>query len=122
MTSWVRLFRELGDTKRQPRDLAARIVLVNDILLAGPHQLRLCALHRLDRGVTIALRDRFLDDPDRAAHHGPSRLVDGGAAGNLACRLLGGGRIGHGLDVSFGSVPPREAGWWRRSFDCAGEP
>ena len=50
---------------RQPRNLAARIILMNDVLLAGSHQLRFRALHRLDRGVTIALRDRFLDDPDR---------------------------------------------------------
>ena len=92
---------------RQPGNLAARIVLMNDVLLASPHQFRLCALHRLDRGVAIALRDRFLDDPDRAAHQGAPRPVDGGPAGNLACRFLGGCRIGHGLEVSFGSALAR---------------
>ena len=106
---------------RQPRDFAARSILVNDVLLASPHQLRLCSLHCLDRGVAVALRDRFLDDPDRATHQGPSRLVDGGAAGNLACRFPGGGRIGHGLEVSFGSVQQREAVQYRRSFDRVGE-
>jgi hypothetical protein len=96
---------------RQPGNLAARIVLMNDVLLASPHQFRLCALHRLDRSVAIALRDCFLDDPDRAAHQGAPRPVDGGPAGNLACRFLGGGRIGHGLEVSS-AVLPREASQW----------
>ena len=92
---------------RQPGNLAARIIIMDDVSLASPHQFRLCALHRLDRGVAITLRDRFLDDPDRAAHQGAPRPVDGGPAGNLACRFLGGGRIGHCLEVSFGSAPAR---------------
>lgn len=108
LRNWARLFCELGDSMREARDLAARTVLVNDVSLTCPHQLRLGALHRLDRGIAIAFGNRFLNDPDRAAHQSPSRLVDGGASGNLARRFLGGGRIGHGLDVSFGSVSPRE--------------
>lgn len=106
---------------RQPRNLAARIILMNDVLLAGSHQLRFRALHRLDRGVTIALRDSFLDDPDRAAHQGAPRSVDGGPAGNLACRFLGGGRIGHGLNESFGGAR-HEIPAGGRSFDCADGP
>src|SRR6516225_5611425 len=36
-----RLFRELRDLMRQPRNLSARIVLVNDLALRRPHELRL---------------------------------------------------------------------------------
>src|ERR1019366_5824765 len=89
------LFRELCDLMREPRDLPARIVLVNDIALGCLHQLRLGARHRFQRGIAVAALDRLFDDADRAAHLGAARLVDDGAAGNLACRLLGGSRIGH---------------------------
>src|ERR1700759_3851548 len=82
---------------REPRDLSARIILVNDIALRCLHQLGLRARHCLDRGVAVAALDRLFDDANRAAHLGPARLVDDGAAGNLARRLLGGSRIGHVL-------------------------
>ena len=42
-----RLFRELRDLMRQPRDLPACIVLVNDLALRRSHELRLGARHRL---------------------------------------------------------------------------
>jgi len=80
---------------RETRYLPARVVLVNDVALRCLHQLRLRVLHRLQRCVPVTALDRFLDGADRAAQLGPLRLVDDGAAGNLAGRLLGGSRIGH---------------------------
>src|SRR6202048_4994857 len=79
----------------ETRNLSARIVLVNDVALRRLHQLRLSARHRLLRRSAIAALDRLFDDADRTAHLGAARLVDDGAAGNLARRLLGGSRIGH---------------------------
>src|SRR6202030_3147375 len=90
-------FRELGDLMREARDFAARIVLMNDVALRRLHQFRFRAGHRLERRGTVAACDGFLDEADGTAHLGAARLVDDGAAGNLARRLLGGGRIGHVL-------------------------
>lgn len=99
------LLRQLGDPVREPRDFAAGCVLVNDVALSGLHQLRLGGGHRLDGGVAITLGDRFFDHANCAAHLGAPRFVDEGATGNLACRLLGGGRIGHALtDPSAATV------------------
>ena len=86
---------ELGDLMRQARDLAVRIVAVNDVVLRRLHQLRLGALHGRHRCIAVAGLDCFLDGAHRSAQLGPARLVDDGAAGNLAGRLLGGSRIGH---------------------------
>jgi len=83
---------------RQAGHLPARIVPVNDVALRGLHQFRFRALHRFQRGIAIAALDRFLDGADRATHLGATRLVDDGAAGNLAGRLLGGSGIGHVLN------------------------
>jgi len=91
------LFADLGDLVREARDLSAGIVLVNDVALRRLHQFRFGMGERLQRRVAIAALDRFLDGADRAAHLGAARLVDDGAASDLACRLLGGSRIGHGL-------------------------
>lgn len=91
------LLRQLGDPVREPRDFAAGGVLVNDVALRGLHQLGLGSRHRLDGSVAVTLGERLFDHADRAAHLGAPRFVDEGAAGNLACRLLGGGRIGHAL-------------------------
>jgi hypothetical protein len=82
---------------RKPRDLSARIVLMNDVALRGLHQFRLGAGHRLQRGIAIAALDRLFDGADRAAHLGAARLIDNRAAGNLARRLLGGSCVGHAL-------------------------
>src|SRR5882724_6377108 len=82
---------------RQPRDLSARIVLVDDVALRCLHELGFCARHRLQRCIAIAILDRFFDGSNRAAHLGAAGLVDDSAASNLACRLLGGSRIGHVL-------------------------
>src|ERR1700733_14736870 len=97
MSLSISSFRELGDLMRQPRNFPARIVLVNDIALRGLHELRLGMRHRLQRRVTIAALDRLFDGSNRATHLGAARLVDNGAAGNLAGRLLGGSSIGHAL-------------------------
>jgi hypothetical protein len=89
MTFFRYLFRKLRDLMHQTRHFAARIVLVNDVALRGAHQLGLGARHRPQRCIAIAALDRFLDSADRAAHLRPARLIDQGAAGNLARRLLG---------------------------------
>jgi len=74
------------------------MVLVNDVALRGLHQFRFGVLHRFQRGIAVAALDRFLDGSDCTAHLGAARLVDEGAAGNLAGRLFGGGGIGHVLN------------------------
>ena len=91
-------FCELGDLMREARDLAARVVLVNDVALRCLHQFWFRTGHGLERRSTVAACDGFLDEADRSAHLGAARFVDDGAAGNLARRLLGGSGIGHGLN------------------------
>src|ERR1700744_3899660 len=91
------LLGELGDLVGKARDLPARVVLVNDVALRCLHQFRLGAGERLQRRFAVGALDRFLDGADRATHLGAARLVDDGATSDLACRLLGGSRIGHGL-------------------------
>jgi len=83
------LLREFGDCVGQPGDLAARSILMDHVLLRGSHQLRLRFLQRCDGGGAVALLDRFLDAAHRTAHTGAARLVDGGAASDLAGRLAG---------------------------------
>ena len=92
------LLGELVDLVGQALNLPARIVLVNDIPLRSLHQFGFRARHRLQRCIAVAALDRFLDGANRATHLGAARLVDDGAAGNLAGRLLGGGGIGHVLN------------------------
>ena len=92
------LFRELRDLMREPRNLSACIVLVNDLALRRPHEFWLGARHRLQGCITIATLDRLFDGSHRTAHLGAAGFVDDGAAGNLARRLLGGSRIGHFLN------------------------
>jgi hypothetical protein len=93
----INSLRKLCDLMSQSRNFAARAVLVNDVALRRPHQLGLRMRHRLHRSVAVAALDRFLDGTNSAAHLGAARLVDQGAAGSLARRLLGGSRIGHRL-------------------------
>src|ERR1700730_14602128 len=96
------LLRKLCDLMAEPRHLPARIVPVNDVALRCAHQLGLGVRHRLERRVTVAALDRLLDGANGAAHLGAARLVDHGAAGNLAGRLLGGSGIGHRLEFLAG--------------------
>jgi hypothetical protein len=93
------LFRELCDLMRKPRDLSAGIVLMDDVALGGLHELRFRARHRLQRRIAVAALDRLFDNADGAAHLGATRLVDNGAAGNLARRLLGRGGVGHASNI-----------------------
>jgi len=95
--SLVCLLGELGDRMREAGHFAARIVLVNDVALRRTHQLGLGARHCLGGRVAVAALDRFLDGADGATHLCAARLVDHGAAGNLARRFLGGSGIGHRL-------------------------
>src|SRR5258707_8662539 len=101
-------FRQLGDLMREPRDLWARIVLVNNVALRCLHEFRFGAHYCLQRCIAVSALDRLFDNADRAAHLGAARLVDNGAAGNLARRLLGGSRIGHVLKYPSGD---RVAKW-----------
>jgi len=66
------------------------------------HQSGLGIRQRLRSGSAVAGLDGFLDGAHGAAHLGAARLVDGGAAGNLARRFLGGSGVGHGLNVLCG--------------------
>ena len=100
------LFRELGDLVDEPRNFSARAVLVNDVALRCLHQFRLGLRHRLQRRGAVAALDRLFDGADRATHLGAARLVDDGAAGNLARRLFGGSGIGH-LVSNPSAVTPR---------------
>ena len=93
------LLGELRDLMGQTRYLPARIVLVNDVALGGLHQLGLGALHGVQRCGAVALCDGVFNDANRSAHLGAARLVDDGAAGNLARRLLGRSGVGHVLSV-----------------------
>jgi len=97
MSGSISLFRELGDLMRQPRNLPARIVLVNDVALRCLHEFGFRMRHRLQCRVAVAALDRFFDVSNRATHLGAARLIDNGAASNLAGRLLGGSGIGHVL-------------------------
>src|SRR4030095_14925196 len=94
---------------RQPRNLAARIVLVNDAALRSLHQFRFRDRKSLQRRFAVAALDRFLDSADGAAHLGAARFVDDGAAGDLARRLLGRSGIGHALKFPSAAILSRMA-------------
>ena len=100
---------------REPRDLSARIVFVNDVALRCLHQFGLRVRHRFERCSPVAALDRLFDRSYRAAHLGAARLVDDGAAGNLARRLLGGSGIGHILNY-----PSAVTDRWVVGLDRAG--
>ena len=101
---------------REPRDLSARIVLVDDVALRGLHEFRFRTRHRLQRRIAVAALDRLFDNANRAAHLGTAGLVDNGAAGNLARRLLGGSRIGHVLKYPSAVTVAAGRAWTRRLF------
>ena len=94
-----RLLGELRDLMREARHFAARIVLMDDVALCCAHQLRLGARHRLQCRGAVAALDGLLDGTDGVENLGAGRLVDYGAAGDLARRFLGGSRIGHRLKI-----------------------
>src|SRR5690606_11042747 len=74
---------------RQPRDLAARGVLVEDAPAHAAHDLRLCGAQLLLRGRGVARGDRFLDLADEGADTRAARLVHGRAAQGLARAFAG---------------------------------
>src|SRR5262245_63244630 len=93
--SFTRLLAELGNAKREPRHLAAGGVTVDLAFARGLHELRLSALHCLQRLVAVAGCNRFLNLAHRAADAGAPCLVDLGAAGDLAGGFACGTRVGH---------------------------
>src|SRR2546426_7950531 len=95
-------FRQLGDLMREPRDLSARIVLVNDIALRCLHEFRFGGLHCLQRRIAVAALDRLFDNADRAVHLGAARLVGNGAAGALSPPPLRCSMIFRARSLSFG--------------------
>src|SRR5260221_6987469 len=101
-------FRELCDLMREPRDLSARIVFVDDVALRRLHQFRFRTCHCLQRRFAVAALDRLFDNADCAAHLGTARLVDNGAAGNLSRRLLCGGSIWHVFNYPLTGI---DCGW-----------
>jgi len=85
----ARLPGELGDLLAQPRHLAAGRVAMHLALARRAHELRLGLLHRLQRLVAVASLDRLLHLAPGGAHARTARLVDFGAAGNLARGFAG---------------------------------
>src|SRR5262245_41895579 len=76
-------------------------MLVHDAFLGGAHEDRLGLLEGGEGVLAVARRDRFLDLADERAHARAARLVDLGAAHDLARGLLGGLGIRH-----LGSIAP----------------
>src|SRR6185312_3694303 len=103
------LLAELADLVGKTRDLAARRPLVDDAALGGAHQLRLGRLEGAQRLLLVAARNRLFDRPEVGTHARTPRLVDLGAARDLAARLLGGFGIGHKGSVVCGARGPRRA-------------
>jgi len=91
----ARSFAELGDTMREPWNFSAGVVLVNRSTLRGAHDRRLGFLESRQRCVTVAACDRLLDPADRTAQGGAARLVDLGAACDLARGFAGGLGVCH---------------------------
>src|SRR5712692_7964879 len=85
------LLSELGNLVVEARHLAARRVAVNHALLCGAHDQRLGLLQRIERLAAVAGRDRLLDLAHRSAQLGAARLVDLGAARDLARGFFSGG-------------------------------
>jgi hypothetical protein len=77
---------------------------VNDVALRCLHQFGLRMRHCLQSCIAVAALDGFFDGADRATHLGAARLVDDGAAGNLAGRLFGGSGIGHVLNYPSADI------------------
>jgi hypothetical protein len=83
------LLAELGDAVREPGHFAAGAVFMHDVSLRRTHDHRLRVLHRGHRRVAVAAGDRFLDLAHGIAQQGAARLVDFGAARDLARGFAG---------------------------------
>jgi hypothetical protein len=88
-TTILMLFPELRNAMRQPGDFAAGGIAMNDALLPSPDHGRFGFDHGGQGGGAIAARNRLLDLAQCGADPRPSRLIDGGAARDLASGLLG---------------------------------
>lgn len=84
-----RLLGELRDPVRQPGNLAAGGVAMNDALLRGADDGGLRLGHCGGGGAAVAGGNRLFDFAHRGAHARTARLVDRGAARDLAGGLLG---------------------------------
>ena len=93
--SLKRLFADLGNAMRKPRNFAARCIAVNDAVIGSTDQCRFGFGHSSNCGGAIASRDCFFHFAHCRANASPTPLVDLGAASDLAsgflCRLC----IGH---------------------------
>jgi len=87
---------------RQPRHLAARIILVHDAALRCTHDHRLSRLQRCCCRGAVATRDCFLDLAHGGTQDRATPLVDFGALGDLARGFAGGFGISHRLLVHIG--------------------
>jgi hypothetical protein len=96
----VRLAPELGDSVSKTRYFAAGRVAMNDVFLCRAHNHGLGFSERSQRLATVSRRNRFLDASHKAAHAGAARLIDFGAARDLARCLAGGTGVGHALSSS----------------------
>src|SRR5690606_1415287 len=101
---------ELPQLSGQSRHLARAGVLVDHALGDGPHQLRLGLHEGALSGGRIARGDGLVKTAQVGADARAARLVDFGAAGDLADRLLGAGRVGHVSALQNGSAPEGASG------------
>src|SRR5580704_9521636 len=95
--SFGSLFAELGNAVGEPRNFPAGGVAMDDAGSRGTDERRLGFGHGGDGRGAVAGCDRLLDFAHGTAHAGTPRLIDHGAAGNLASGLLGGFCISHGV-------------------------
>ena len=84
-----KLFRELRDPVRKPRDSAAGIILMDDAELCGAHDGRLGALHRVGCLAAVAGSYRFLNVAHRIFQRSSARFVDFRLARGLPGGLTG---------------------------------
>src|SRR5690606_28552390 len=109
------LLTELGDRMHQARNLAASGILVNDTLLRRPAQYRLGFPHGSQRCLPVAGCNRLFHLAHRGAHARAAGLVNEGAAGDLARRLLSRLCIRHWVAILAAIVGPCPSGPVRKN-------
>src|SRR3989344_9397082 len=100
--------RHLLELSGQARDLPRAGVLVHHALADGAHQLGLSLYEGVLGGAGVARGHSLFELAQEGAHARTTGGVDFGAAGDLADRLLGAGRVGHSELLSKRVAP---AGW-----------
>jgi len=90
----------------QAGDFAACRIVMDDALLSRTHDHRFGFLQRRQCLGAVAGRDCLLDLAYEGPHLGASRLVDLGAAGDLAGGFAGRGGIGHGPCLDGAAADP----------------